>query len=392
MLARNYMVIDRRHDHSFRVPRPDLSVRLGTPNTCNECHADRSAQWAADTVAEWYGPSRQQGPHYGDVLAAGRMGRSEALSRLTALARDVEQAAIVRATALALLRGYGTQAAAALVGATRDEDPLVRSTAAGGLDRLPPALRLTPAAPLLRDPIRAVRTEAARVLAAVPRESLSPAQLSTFEEALEEYRSAQIAQADTPAAHLNLAVVLAHQGQPERAEEAYRTAIRLDPGFLPARFNLANLYNQMGRNPDAESVLREGIRRAPEEGSDKGELHYSLGLLLAEEQRLEEADRHLALAAELLPGRARVRYNRALLLQRLGRDAQAEEVLLEARELARSDPNILYALAVFYAQREDWSRALPHAEELTKLAPEAPGPRQLLERIRTAIAAHGGPS
>ena len=31
MPARTYMVVDRRHDHSFRIPRPDLSARLGTP-------------------------------------------------------------------------------------------------------------------------------------------------------------------------------------------------------------------------------------------------------------------------------------------------------------------------------------------------------------------------
>jgi tetratricopeptide (TPR) repeat protein len=258
------------------------------------------------------------------------------------------------------------------------------------LDGLPSALRIASAAPLLNDPVRAVRVEAARVLASVPREDFSSSQLAAFEEALGEYRSTQLAHADTPPAHLNLAVVLAHQGEPELAEQSYQTAIQLDPGFLPARFNLASLYNRLGRNVDAEAVLLEGIRRAPEEGRDTGELHYSLGLLLAEEERLEEADRHLARATELLPGRPRVRYNRALLLQRLGRDSQAEETLLEAHELAERDPDILYALAVFYAQREDWSRALPYAEELTKLAPEAPGPRQLLEQIRQRVSSAPG--
>ncbi|HSP98954.1 MAG TPA: cytochrome c3 family protein, partial [Candidatus Dormibacteraeota bacterium] len=56
MLARDYMVIDRRHDHSFRVPRPDLAAALGTPDTCTDCHRDRTAAWAADAVRRWYGP------------------------------------------------------------------------------------------------------------------------------------------------------------------------------------------------------------------------------------------------------------------------------------------------------------------------------------------------
>src|SRR5262245_7269635 len=33
--------------HIFRVPLPDLSVKLGTPNACNDCHGDRSGEWAA---------------------------------------------------------------------------------------------------------------------------------------------------------------------------------------------------------------------------------------------------------------------------------------------------------------------------------------------------------
>src|SRR5262249_6680361 len=38
MPTRTYMVIDVRRDHSFRVPRPDLSLKYGTPNACNQCH------------------------------------------------------------------------------------------------------------------------------------------------------------------------------------------------------------------------------------------------------------------------------------------------------------------------------------------------------------------
>ena len=59
MPTKNYMIVDARRDHSIRVLRSDLSVALGHPNACNQCHADRSAQWAAETVGGWYpgGPS-----------------------------------------------------------------------------------------------------------------------------------------------------------------------------------------------------------------------------------------------------------------------------------------------------------------------------------------------
>ena len=47
-----YMVVDRRRDHSLRIPRPDLTVLTGTPNACNGCHVDESADWAAQQVEE----------------------------------------------------------------------------------------------------------------------------------------------------------------------------------------------------------------------------------------------------------------------------------------------------------------------------------------------------
>src|SRR5205809_5918452 len=75
MPARKYMGIDARRDHAIRIPRPDLTVKIGTPNVCSGCHADRTPEWAADAIARWYGPDRRLEAHYGEVLAAGRAGQ-----------------------------------------------------------------------------------------------------------------------------------------------------------------------------------------------------------------------------------------------------------------------------------------------------------------------------
>ena len=147
---------------------------------------------------------------------------------------------------------------------------------------------------------------------------------------------------------------------------------------MPARFNLVNLYNQQGRNDEAETLLREGIDRTPEEG----ELHYSLGLLLAEEQRLEEAATSLGRAAELIPTRARVRYNYGLALQQLGRLEQADAALVEASAIDPGDPDILLALAQLLMDRREWDRAREYARALRRLNPTAPGPGQLLNEIQ----------
>src|SRR6185369_12370221 len=70
MPATTYMVIDPRRDHSLRVPRPDLSVSLDTPNACNGCHTDRDARWAAANVSGWYGHEPEGYQRFADAFSA----------------------------------------------------------------------------------------------------------------------------------------------------------------------------------------------------------------------------------------------------------------------------------------------------------------------------------
>jgi predicted CXXCH cytochrome family protein len=378
MPTRNYMIVDARRDHAIRIPRPDVSVKLGTPNACAACHADHDAQWAADAVARWYGPTRRQERHYGEILAAGRAGRADAAAALATLVADASQPAIVRATAVDLLGGFGPANVAAIVTATGDPDPAVRVAAVGALDHLPPQDRIALVAPRLDDPVRAVRIEAARVLAPTAPENLDATKRRALERATAEYVAAQNASLDMPGSHLNLAVLREGRREIAAAETEYRTALRLDPDFTPARLNLARLLNGVGRNGDAEHVLRDGIARVPEQG----DLHYSLGLLLAEDHRLADAEVALGRAAELLPERARVRYNHALALQQLGRVPEAEAALQRAQALDGSDREIVYALAVLYAQRGDWNQALASAERLATVAPDDPQVQAFVADLR----------
>ncbi len=386
MPTKDYMIVDPRRDHTLRPPRPDLSVKIGTPNACTGCHRNRTAEWAAAAVVKWYGPTRPKGAEWALAVAAGRAGARDGAPALVAVAGDRELPAIVRANALALLRGYGPWGAAAMTEALRDTDPAVRVAAVGGLEVTPPADRVAVAAALLQDPVRAVRLETARILAGVPADRLDASQRKAFDAAAAEFVEAQMSAADMPGSHLNLAVFYASQGKRDLAEAEYLTALRMDPYFGPARANLVTLYNSMSRNADAERVLREGIKRTPNEG----ELYYSLGLLLAEEKRLADAADALGKAARLMPQRARVRYNLALALDRLSRDKEAEAALLQAFQIDPRDPDIVYATAAFYVQRKQWKRALSFAERLAEIVPNEPGPGRLVASIRRQLAA-GGP-
>ena len=163
------MVVDARRDHSIRIPRPDLSVKLGVPNACNKCHRDKPPQWAADAVAKWYGHQPAGFQHFAEALHAGDAGAPGSERMLAELAADHNQPAIARASALARMGALAEPPALAAIRAgVADRDSLVRRAAPLALAATGPAASARILAPLLRDPVRAVRIEAAGVLAGAP--------------------------------------------------------------------------------------------------------------------------------------------------------------------------------------------------------------------------------
>ena len=369
MPERTYMVVDPRRDHRFGIPRPDMTALLDTPNACNGCHTDQNAQWAQGHMVSWYGPEWKGQPSFGSVLAAARTGKPEAERELIRLASRPEVGSIVHATALVLLEQYGTRRSAnARQQALAEREPLVRAAAVRSLQNVPPELAVDQLSSLLKDPVRLVRMEAARVLSRVAPERLSRTDQTALSLALAEYQRGQLAVADRAPAHHNLANIYANRGQLDRAEASYRTALRLAPSFLPARHNLAMLYYQKEDYQGAERTFREVLEQAPDMADD----HYSLGLLLSEQHRLPEAVVHLAKAAELAPERARIHYNYGLALQRLDQPQQAERELRRAAKLEPNSSDFWHALAVLYRQQQDWRQALECVNELVRLQPDNP--------------------
>jgi len=314
-----YMVIDERADHSLRVPRPDLSQTLGTPNACSQggCHGDKPLSWSVDAFTRWYGQAKK--PHYGPTLAAGREGGPEARDDLVRLAGDALYPAIVRATALSLLGQYpGEESTRAFAVALADPEPLMRHTAINSVVAASPEELVELVAPLLFDPMKAVRMQAAVQLADVPDQLLKPYQREALSEALAEYRLAMEHSLDFAFAGHNLGNLAARLGDMAEAERYYWTAVSIDDLFYPAKANLAVLLNGQGRNDEAETLLRSVLDAYPEQY----EVAYSLGLLLAEMGRYIEAETYLSQAAAGMPehpGAARnLRAIREYLAQRGG--------------------------------------------------------------------------
>jgi predicted CXXCH cytochrome family protein len=378
MIERFYMVIDGRRDHSFRVPRPDLSVQLGTPNACTDCHTDRPAQWASDAVTQWYGANRQSGWHYGGALDAGRRTQVGAERLLVQTVEDMALPPIVHATALSLFnQAMGPESVRVLGASLRHDDPLVRRAAVAALATIEPRARVALGVPLLRDPVRTVRMEAVSSLADVPRDVYTAEQWAALDQAVVEYRQAQAFNADRAEAHLNLGTLEARLGNAEAAEAAYRTAIRLQPAFIPAYINLADLYRQQGHETEATQTLRQALQVDPENGAAR----HALGLSLVRQQRLRDAIPELAKAAQLRPDVPRYAYVYGVALHQTGRIQQALRVLVEAQGRHPADRDILAALAQFHRQAGDRQGAIAWARKLVEVSPGDPGARHLLESL-----------
>ncbi len=301
-----YMVIDERADHSIRVPRPDLSLKTGSPNACNttDCHGDKTVAWSVEHYEKWYGLARK--PHYGTTLAEGRVGTPEARDDLIRLAGDMLYPAMVRATALSLLPNYPSpESTRAFARALADEDPLVRYTAVNNASAATGQEFVDLLAPLLFDPVRSVRIMVASRLADAPAEMLKPYQLEALATSLAEYEVAMAYSLDFSFAGFNLGNLYARMGEAQKAEMYYRTAIDIDGLFIPARANLAVVLNSLGRNEEAETQLKAALEAEPE----AYDLAYSLGLLLGEMGKYEEAEKYLAIAVEGMPDHERAAYN-----------------------------------------------------------------------------------
>ena len=377
MPTRTYMVIDPRRDHSIRIPRPDLSVKLGTPNACTNCHLDKSARWALDSVNKWYGRTPEGFQRFAETLAAGSAGAPGAAQSLERLVADREQPAVARATALSMLGAFAPPPTDAAVRAgIVDDSALVRRAAVRALADSEPGASANALAPLLSDPVRAVRIEAAEVLAGLPEDNL-PAD-APLRRATDEYVSAQDLNADRPEAHLNLGLLYARQNHFDKAEEELKTALSLDPSFAPAAVNLADVYRAQNRDGEGERVLKEAISRSPNDAS----LEHALGLLMVRQKRGKKGLYLLAAAARSDPGNARYVYVYAVALNDAGQTKAAIETLASSIKTHPYDRDSLAALVTFLEESGDPAKALTYAQRLDELEPGNPQVQQMLKELQ----------
>jgi predicted CXXCH cytochrome family protein len=388
MPTTTYMVVDPRHDHSMRIPRPDVSARVGSPNACNNCHTKQTAQWAADTILNWTGKPPASYQRFADALHAGSAAAPGARSALVALIEDKAQPVIVRASAIQRLGALLTPGTIDFVTRSlNDTDGVVRLAAVEALASTDLALRQRYLPRMLDDPVRAVRVEAARALAGSGEDWMSEALRATFARVLAEYIATQTYNADRPEGRIALGNLAAQRNDAPAALAQYRKAIEMDPTFVPAYANMADLHRARRADVEAIATLREGLVRNPRAAV----LHHSLGLALVRRKEAAEGLGALRMATQLAPESARFAYVYAVALHDSGQSKLAMQVLAAALKRAPYDRELLSALAYYTAQAGNRKRALVYAKLLQELDPENSEYAELEKQIASTPLPHARP-
>ncbi len=381
MPERTYMDVDPRRDHSLRVPRPDLSVKLGTPNACSGCHVadqlksideptrdslkeyanwleaadegnaqvaeaiETTDKWCDDACEKWYGATRKKPPLFSEPIEAFRRsvrseeGVEKAIEGMLRLAVQPDDLApaIARASALGELAAAGVPQAAPVAKRLLDdlnENPIVRAAAINVFMSVPPAEARKALLPHIDDETRLVRTEATRVLVASGGyQTLRGSEKTRADLALREVKQALMVASDRAGAHMGWAMLCEGQGRYEEAVESYETAIRVEPMMTGPRTNLASLLERMAsENRGIQAVqwmqrvaeLRVAelplIARDADLAPDNASIQYRYGLALYLAGEMDKAMERLERAVELSPEVRDFRQARDLLQEKLDQE------------------------------------------------------------------------
>ncbi|WP_254510111.1 ammonia-forming cytochrome c nitrite reductase subunit c552 [Anatilimnocola floriformis] len=404
MPATTYMEVDPRRDHSLRIPRPDLSVQLGTGNACTACHLkldektkpkleqkelksyaawqqaaergdatvkaelNRLDKWADDACEKWYGKQRKKEPHFAEALHAARENEPGAEEKLVKLLGTRTMPAIARATAALELRTYLNPQSEggvtkALADGLKDSEIQVRAACILALQGASDPMVRKLLLPMIDDPSRLVRTEAARILARIPDADIRGDKLQRLREVWKEFEAGASIMNDRAEGHLQLGVLAESRNQLRDAQRHYETAIRVQPSFTGPRGQLAMLLERMIQEAQeqAEQASQQGNVVARDEALRPiPSLHFEVEKLRQDELSLVERD------AALIPEEAVMQQQLGFARYTQNWRKEAATALLTAWLLDPHSPETTFALAIFYRDTGWPEKALEIISTATK--------------------------
>lgn len=371
MTGKTYMGNDYRRDHSFRVPRPDQTVDYGTPNACNNCHQDKTAEWAASFIIDKYGDVRPD--HFSDELLAGYHGDLEAFYNVFS---NNEYPEIARATAL---NRYGNNVLsetefAKIYKYLNDLSPLVRNEAVMALSTRNSETVANSLKPLLMDSLRLIRISTANYFKSF-NEGVFIEEKN--KQAEKDYNNELKSNADFASGQHKIAVSFQTKGNIEKAAEAYYKALKIDNYYNISRVNLALLEYNRGNIETAEKLYLKVIEQEP----NYSQPYYMLGLLYNESGEPQKSLFYLKTACEKEPKNQRAFYNYALKLQEQLLLEDSINVIEDGLTHFILDEGLLYLKLIAFLKLENISEARTLVIKLLEISPNNTNYQNILNNL-----------
>jgi predicted CXXCH cytochrome family protein len=245
-----YMGVDDRRDHSFKIPRSDISTAYGSPNACVKCHSDKDNQWASNALKNWFGkPSALSETRLSYYRL--QSGKQISLLEHLAIVADEQLDVISRATALQLLSTSRQQVTVEqLTPYVKHQEELIRLAVANAASLLVSKQRVELLKPLLSDNLKAIRVAAAKSLLDA---QLASQDMTIFKQAFIELQQVNELNSWRGEGRLNKAMTSFHLGEFQQAEQEFLATIAIEPYFDVGYRNLANFY-RMIQKPEQEQI------------------------------------------------------------------------------------------------------------------------------------------
>jgi predicted Zn-dependent protease len=306
-----FMRIDDRREHSFMVPRPDVSRESGSPDVCLACHTDQDRAWSVETVESWY-PDLYQPDTWHHV-------QQRNLTETLAYLEDEREPALRRATLLeqhgeALAAGH----AAVLARLAKSSHAVIRESAYRVLRHGNMSQARELAENGLADDSLAVRLEA---FESMVWSGILP-DPERWGEVQREYEHYVDMQSDLPAGNVLKARYLMAGDYVYKAEQQLNRALAKDPGYVPATILLTDILRSGDRNLEAVRAIDQTLEHSP----DEPQLIHLRGLIRVRLQDYPAALADLERAYELTPGQWLFGYRYAVALFQLDQKDRARQV------------------------------------------------------------------
>lgn len=365
MTGKTYMGNDFRRDHSFRIPRPDQSIKYNTPNACTQCHKDKSNEWAWEQFKLKFGVPDYT--HFSDLLAPGLTGAENGMTALQTLAKDTIYPEIARASAVRAMSNYLTpESINDLISFLNDESSIVKSASVDVLSEINTSDYVNYFLPLLKDGKRSVRVKAFYAMSALDETQIPIEYKEAYRLVRDEFESYLNINADFVGGRIKRANHHLKKGNIQEGIRGYENALAIDNINNIARTNLANLYYNNKQFVEAENAFKTIIKQEPEYGPT----YYSYSLLLAELNRTEDAIANIKKAIVYMPQNIRCYYNLGLLYDKMNNFKEAEKALVNGLKIESQNESLLYTLAYLYSKNNDVEKAKNITSRLLEINPQ----------------------